>query len=99
MPVGCFASSSLAQAAGSASHFSSSSRTYSNAGRSRRSRNGETVRRNVFDAAADRAGIADVTPHGLRHTAASLAIASGATVVVVCRMLGHSSPSVTLNVY
>lgn len=61
-------------------------------------RNGN-FRRNVFDAAAERAGTADVTPHGLRHTAASLAIASGATVVLVCRMLGHSSPTVTLNVY
>ncbi|GAA1251737.1 hypothetical protein GCM10009609_13830 [Pseudonocardia aurantiaca] len=53
----------------------------------------------VFDAAAERAGVGDVTPHGLRHTAASLAIAAGATVVLVQRMLGHSSPSVTLNVY
>jgi hypothetical protein len=57
-------------------------------------RNGN-FRRNVFDAAAARAGIEGVTPYGLRHTAASLAIASGATVVLVCRMLGHSSPSVT----
>jgi integrase len=61
-------------------------------------RNGN-FRRNVFDAAAARAGVQDVTPHGLRHTAASLAIAAGATVVVVQRMLGHSSPSVTLDVY
>jgi integrase len=61
-------------------------------------RNGN-FRRNVFDAAAERAEVDGVTPHGLRHTAASLAIAAGATVVVVCRMLGHSSPSVTLDVY
>lgn len=61
-------------------------------------RNGN-FRRNVFDAAAERAGLAGVTPHGLRHTAASLAIAAGATVVVVQRMLGHSSPAVTLTVY
>ncbi len=61
-------------------------------------RNGN-FRRNVFDAAAARAGVQDVTPHGLRHTAASLAIAAGATVVLVQRMLGHSSPSVTLDVY
>lgn len=61
-------------------------------------RNGN-FRRNVFDAAAERAGVTGVTPHGLRHTAASLAIAAGATVVLVQRMLGHSSPSVTLNVY
>lgn len=61
-------------------------------------RNGN-FRRNVFDAAAERAGVDDMTPHGLRHTAASLAIAAGATVVLVQRMLGHSSPTVTLNVY
>lgn len=61
-------------------------------------RNGN-FRRRVFDAAAERAGLAGVTAHGLRHTAASLAIAAGATVIVVQRMLGHSSPSVTLDVY
>jgi integrase len=61
-------------------------------------RNGN-FRRNVFNSAAERAGVHDVTPHGLRHTAASLAIAAGATVVVVQRMLGHSSPTVTLDVY
>ena len=61
-------------------------------------RNGN-FRRNTFDAAAERAGLAGVTPHGLRHTAASLAISAGATVGVVQRMLGHSSPSVTLDVY
>jgi integrase len=61
-------------------------------------RNGN-FRRNVFDAAAERAGVDGVTPHGLRHTAASLAIQAGATVVVVSRMLGHSSPKVTLDVH
>ena len=61
-------------------------------------RNGN-FRRNVFDAAADRAGLGGITPHGLRHTAASLAIQAGATVVVVSRMLGHSSAKITLDVY
>lgn len=61
-------------------------------------RNGN-FRRNVFDAAALRAGISGLTPHGLRHTAASLAIQAGASVLSVCRMLGHSSPVVTLKVY
>jgi hypothetical protein len=37
-----------------------------------------------------------MTPHGLRHTTASLAIAAGGTVVLVSRMLGHASPTVTL---
>ncbi|MBP2365039.1 tyrosine-type recombinase/integrase [Pseudonocardia parietis] len=61
-------------------------------------RNGN-FRRDTFDAAAKRAGVVGVTPHALRHTAASLAIAAGATVVLVQRMLGHASPSVTLDVY
>lgn len=40
-----------------------------------------------------------VTPHDLRHTAASLAIASGANVKAVQRMLGHASAAMTLDVY
>ena len=61
-------------------------------------RNGN-FRRNDFDAAAERAGVHDVTPHGLRHTAASLAHQAGASVVTISRMLGHSSPLVTMKVY
>lgn len=38
-------------------------------------------------------------PHELRHTAASLAIASGADVKVVQRMLGHKSAAMTLDRY
>ena len=40
-----------------------------------------------------------LTPHDLRHTAASLAIAAGANVKAVQRMLGHSSAAMTLDVY
>lgn len=40
-----------------------------------------------------------VTLHGLRHTAASLAISSGANVKAVQRMLGHASAAMTLDVY
>jgi integrase len=40
-----------------------------------------------------------LTPHDLRHTAASLAIASGANVKAVQRMLGHASAAMTLDVY
>jgi integrase len=40
-----------------------------------------------------------VTPHDLRHTAASLAIAAGANVKAVQRMLGHASAAMTLDVY
>jgi integrase len=56
-------------------------------------------RRNFFDAATRKVGIVGLSPHGLRHTAASLAIQAGATVTVVQTMLGHSSPVVTLRVY
>ena len=38
-------------------------------------------------------------PHELRHTAASLAIASGANVKVVQQMLGHKSATVALDVH
>jgi len=40
-----------------------------------------------------------ITAHALRHTAASLAISSGANVKVVQRMLGHASAAMTLDVY
>lgn len=41
----------------------------------------------------------DVTLHTLRHTFASNLIALGCDVVTVQRALGHSQPSITLNVY
>ena len=40
-----------------------------------------------------------ITAHALRHTAASLAISSGANPKVVQRMLGHASAAMTLDVY
>lgn len=40
-----------------------------------------------------------LTPHDLRHTAASLAISSGANVKAVQRMLGHASAAMTLDTY
>ena len=40
-----------------------------------------------------------VTVHDLRHTAASLAVSSGANVKAVQRMLGHASAAMTLDVY
>jgi integrase len=39
-----------------------------------------------------------ITPHGLRHTAASLAVSAGANVKAVQRMLGHAKASMTLDV-
>ncbi|MDK8345476.1 tyrosine-type recombinase/integrase [Brevibacterium sp. UMB1308A] len=46
-----------------------------------------------------RAGHARLRFHDLRHTAASIAIASGASVKVVQNMLGHASATMTLDVY
>lgn len=40
-----------------------------------------------------------ITPHDLRHTAASLAVSSGANVKAVQRMLGHASAAMTLDLY
>lgn len=43
--------------------------------------------------------IPHLTPHDLRHTAASLAISAGANVKAVQRMLGHASAAMTLDTY
>lgn len=55
-------------------------------------------RRQVFQPALDAAGLPAMRLHELRHTAASLAVAAGADVLAVARMLGHD-PAVTLRVY
>jgi Phage integrase family len=52
-----------------------------------------------FDAAARAIGEPGLTPHELRHTAASLAIKSGVNVKAVQRMLGHASAAMTLDRY
>ncbi len=56
-------------------------------------------RRDSFDQAAVDAGLVGLTPHELRHTAASLAVSAGANVKAVQRMLGHASAAMTLDVY
>jgi len=48
-------------------------------------------RRRHWDWAVKEAGLHGLTPHDLRHTAASLAVAAGANVEAVQRMLGHAS--------
>lgn len=52
-----------------------------------------------FAGAVKRAMVQKLTPHDLRHTAASLAISAGANVLAVSRMLGHENPQVTLRTY
>ena len=56
-------------------------------------------RSRVFVPAAERIGVPGLTPHDLRHTAASLAVQAGANVKAVQRMLGHASAAMTLDVY
>lgn len=58
-------------------------------------------RSRVFDPAVKAAGLGGlgITPHKLRHTAASLAIAAGADVKVVQLMLGHKTAAMTLDIY
>lgn len=55
--------------------------------------------RGWFVGALSRAGLPRMTPHDLRHTAASLAISAGANVKAVQRMLGHASATMTLDTY
>jgi integrase len=45
------------------------------------------------------AGVAPLRLHDLRHTCASLAIAAGADVKVLQRMMGHASAALTLDRY
>jgi integrase len=65
---------------------------------------GAAIRYPVFQCgplnqACERLGIPRLTPHELRHTGASLAIASGADVKVGQQMLGHKSAVMTLDQY
>ena len=55
--------------------------------------------RTVLTETAASLGLKGLHPHALRHTAASLAIASGANVKVVQQMLGHKSAIMTLDLY
>ena len=52
-----------------------------------------------FKAIATSIGRPDARPHDLRHTAATVAIASGADIKSVQDLLGHATASFTLNVY
>jgi integrase len=64
---------------------------------------GAPIRRNglghVWRRAAARAGVEGFTPHDLRHYAASVLIARGASVKGVQRHLGHRSATTTLDTY
>lgn len=57
-----------------------------------------TIRR-AFMASMKRAGLTNVTPHVLRHTAACLLAESGEPMSVIANYLGHSDSSITERVY
>lgn len=59
----------------------------------------ENFRKRVWGPATFAAGVAPLRVHDLRHTCASLAIAAGADVKVLQRMLGHASAALTLGRY
>lgn len=59
----------------------------------------QTFQRAALTEAATRLGVPGFHPHELRHTAASLAIASGADIKVVQEMLGHKSATMTYDLY
>jgi integrase len=46
-----------------------------------------------------RTGLPAIRFHDLRHTAATLMLASGASLVTVSKVLGHSSPAITATIY
>jgi integrase len=59
----------------------------------------ENFRNRSWLPAVKAAGVAPLRLHDLRHTCASLAIAAGADVKVLQRMLGHASAALTLDRY
>lgn len=52
-----------------------------------------------FAAAVARAGLTNVTPHDLRHTAAVWMAEGGVSMAEIAQFLGHSDESVTFRVY
>ena len=44
-------------------------------------------------------GMPEITLHSLRHTHASMLIASGMDILTISRRLGHASPTITLGTY
>jgi integrase len=52
-----------------------------------------------FASAVRRAGLEDVTPHDLRHTAAVWMAEAGISFEEIAQYLGHSSTKVTFSVY
>jgi integrase len=52
-----------------------------------------------FKLSLKRAGLSGIRFHDLRHTSASLMLNNGVDIFVASKRLGHSKPSITLDVY
>jgi integrase len=61
--------------------------------------NYSNMMRRYFEPALTAANIPRIRFHDLRHTYASLLIEQGENIKYIQNQLGHSSPTVTLNVY
>ncbi len=61
--------------------------------------NNSNMRRRYFEPALTKAGIGHIRFHDLRHTYASLLIEQGENIKYIQAQLGHSTPTVTLNIY
>lgn len=59
----------------------------------------QNARRDWFDDAVTAAGYPGLTPHELRHSFASTAISSGASIKALQQALGHASAGFTLSIY
>jgi integrase len=53
----------------------------------------------AFERAVTNAGVPRLTPHGCRHTSATLLILAGVPLKVVSERLGHASVAITADVY
>ena len=54
----------------------------------------------ILDAAIEKAELKKrLTPHGLRHTFASLLLTDGRDIAEVARLMGHKKPATTLHIY
>jgi integrase len=53
----------------------------------------------VFDAHVSRAEVRRISFHGMRHTAATLGLAAGIPTEYVSKWLGHSSVTITQDLY
>jgi integrase len=53
----------------------------------------------LFGRAVERAGLPALSPHGLRHSWATMALGEGVQTKIVSDALGHSSVSITADIY